>query len=318
MSVLAVKNLSKHFGPPASGFKAVKDISFELEEGEILGLLGPNGAGKTTTIQMLLGALTPSSGTVSYFGKDLAKHRTEILEKVNFSSTYTNLPWLLTAKENLMYTSYLYDIPDRKKRVLEMIKQFRLEDLQDKVLNDYSAGQLTRVNLAKAFINKPQVLLLDEPTASLDPESAHFIREYILEQREKHNISIIFTSHNMFEVEDICDRVMIIKAGKVVADDIPSNLARTIKTTAVSFYFDEENKEKFIDLCLEKNILHSMERKRIEIHIQEEHIPKFLGSMIQRNIYFLEISIDKPTLEDYFIQMATTDMENVDKFKNLI
>jgi len=314
MSVLAVKNLSKHFGK----FKAVNDISFELAEGEVLGLLGPNGAGKTTTIQMLLGALTPSSGTVSYFGKDLAKHRTEILEKVNFSSTYTNLPWLLTAKENLMYTSYLYDIPDRKKRVLEMIKQFRLEDLQDKVLNDYSAGQLTRVNLAKAFINKPQVLLLDEPTASLDPESAHFIREYILEQREKHNISIIFTSHNMFEVEDICDRVMIIKAGKVVADDIPSNLARTIKTTAVSFYFDEDNKEKFIDLCLEKNILHSLERKRIEIQIQEEDIPKFLGSIIQRNIRFLEISIDKPTLEDYFIQMATTDTEDVDKFKNLI
>ncbi len=314
MSVLTVKNLSKHFGD----FKAVNDISFELEEGEILGLLGPNGAGKTTTIQMLLGALTPTSGTVSYFGKDLALHRTEILEKVNFSSTYTNLPWLLTAKENLTYTSYLYDIPDRKKRVLEMIKQFRLEDLQDKVLNDYSAGQLTRVNLAKAFINKPQVLLLDEPTASLDPESAHFIREYILEQREKHNISIIFTSHNMFEVEDICDRVMIIKAGKVIADDIPSNLAKTIKTTAVSFYFDEDNKEKFIDLCLEKNILHSLERKRIEIQIQEEDIPKFLGSMIQRNIHFLEISIDKPTLEDYFIQMATKDMKDDDKFETMI
>jgi len=314
MSVLAVKNLSKHFG----NFKAVDDVSFELEQGEILGLLGPNGAGKTTTIQMLLGVLTPTSGDISYFGKSFEKHREEILEKVNFSSTYTNLPWLLTAKENLMYTSYLYDIPDRKKRVLEMIKQFRLEDLQDKVLNDYSAGQLTRVNLAKAFINKPQVLLLDEPTASLDPESAHFIREYILEQREKHNISIIFTSHNMFEVEDICDRVMIIKAGKVVADDIPSNLARTIKTTAVSFYFDEDNKEKFIDLCLEKNILHSLERKRIEIQIQEEDIPKFLGSIIQRNIRFLEISIDKPTLEDYFIQMATTDTEDVDKFKNLI
>src|SRR3990167_4051778 len=157
MVILTVDNLTKKF----KDFLAVDDVSFELKEGEILGLLGPNGAGKTTTIQMLLGALTPTSGTVSYFGKDLAKHRTEILEKVNFSSTYTNLPWLLTAKENLTYTSYLYDIPNRKQKVEEMIKQFRLEDLQNKVLNDYSAGQLTRVNLAKAFINKPQVLLLD-------------------------------------------------------------------------------------------------------------------------------------------------------------
>ncbi|MDP4011077.1 MAG: ABC transporter ATP-binding protein [Candidatus Roizmanbacteria bacterium] len=314
MSVLAVKNLSKHFG----NFKAVNDISFELAEGEILGLLGPNGAGKTTTIQMLLGALSPSSGTVSYFGKDLAKHRTEILEKVNFSSTYTNLPWLLTAKENLMYTSYLYDIHDRKKRVLEMIKQFRLEDLQDKVLNDYSAGQLTRVNLAKAFINKPQVLLLDEPTASLDPESAHFIREYILEQREKHNISIIFTSHNMFEVEEICDRVLIIKEGKILADDIPTNLAKTIKSTTVSFYFEEENKELFIDYCVEKNILHNLTRNKIAVQIPEEDIPKFLGGMIQRNIHFLEISIDKPTLQDYFIQMAQTGQETHDKFETTI
>ncbi|MDA1316650.1 MAG: ABC transporter ATP-binding protein [bacterium] len=311
MSVLQVQNLTKQF----KDFTAVNNISFDLKEGEILGLLGPNGAGKTTTIQMLLGALTPTSGTVSYFGKDIAAHRSEILEKVNFSSTYTNLPWLLTAKENLTYTSYLYNIPNRKERVSEMIKQFRLEELQDKVLNDYSAGQLTRVNLAKAFINKPQVLLLDEPTASLDPESAHFIREYILEQREKHNISIIFTSHNMFEVEDICDRVMIIKDGKVVANDLPANLAKTIKTTTVSFYFDEDNQESFIDFCVEKDILHSQTRKRIEVQVAEEDIPKFLGSMIQRNIQFLEISIDKPTLEDYFIQMATREIKNEESNK---
>jgi len=119
----------------------------------------------------------------------------------------------------------------------ELIIQFRLEALQNKILNDYSAGQLTRMNLAKAFINKPKVLLLDEPTASLDPKSAHFIREYILDQRDKHNISIIFTSHNMLEVEDICNRVMIIKDEKVIADDIPTNLTKTIKTTAVLFYF---------------------------------------------------------------------------------
>jgi ABC-2 type transport system ATP-binding protein len=122
----------------------------------------------------------------------------------------------------------------------------------------------------------------------------------------------------MFEVEDICDRVMIIKEGKVIADDIPTNLAKTIKTTTVSFYFDEENQERFIDLCLEKDILHSKTRKRIEVQIAEEDIPKFLGSMIQRTIHFLEISIDKPTLEDYFIQMATSNDKGDNKFTTII
>src|SRR3989339_1104196 len=175
MSILKVTNLTKTFGSGKKAFTAVDNISFGLKEGEILGLLGPNGAGKTTTIQMLLGVLTPTFGEISFFGKLFEKHREEILEKVNFSSTYTNLPWHLTARENLIYTSYLYDIPDRDKRVNEMIVQFRLEKLKNQALNDLSAGQLTRVNLAKAFINKPQVLLLDEPTASLDPETAHFI-----------------------------------------------------------------------------------------------------------------------------------------------
>lgn len=314
MNVLEVTHLSKHF----KRFKAVDDISFDLEEGEILGLLGPNGAGKTTTIQMLLGALTPTSGIISYFGKNLQTHRTEILERVNFSSTYTNLPWLLTVKENLTYTSFLYNINDRKSKIHEMIMQFRLEKLQNHVLNDLSAGQLTRVNLAKAFINSPKILLLDEPTASLDPETAHFVREYILDQRKIHNISIIFTSHNMFEVEDICDRVLIIKEGKILADDIPSNLAKTIKTATLSFYFDDENQESFIDYCIEKDILHNLTRRKVEIQISEEHIPRLLGGMIKRNIHFLEISIDKPSLQDYFIQMAQTGQESHEKFESMI
>ncbi|KKQ38079.1 MAG: ABC-type multidrug transport system, ATPase component [Candidatus Roizmanbacteria bacterium GW2011_GWA2_37_7] len=307
MSILKVTNLTKTFGSGKKAFTAVDNISFGLKEGEILGLLGPNGAGKTTTIQMLLGVLTPTFGEISFFGKLFEKHREEILEKVNFSSTYTNLPWHLTARENLIYTSYLYDIPDRDKRVNEMIVQFRLEKLKNQALNDLSAGQLTRVNLAKAFINKPQVLLLDEPTASLDPETAHFIREYILDQRTEQNISIIFTSHNMYEVEDICDRVLIIKEGKILADDIPSNLSKTIKTSTVSFYFDDANQESFIDYCIEKDILHNLIRKNISVQIPERDIPKFLGGMIKRNIHFIEISIDKPTLHDYFIQMASED-----------
>ena len=175
MAILAVSNLTKKF----KEFIAVDNVSFDLKQGEILGLLGPNGAGKTTTIQMLLGILTPTSGSVSYFGKDLKKHREEILEKVNFSSTYTTLPWLLTVKECLHFLSYLYQISDRKKRISEIIEIFKLEELLNEKIQTLSSGQLTRVNLAKALINSPRVLLLDEPTASLDPDTAAYIRDFL-------------------------------------------------------------------------------------------------------------------------------------------
>src|SRR3990167_753069 len=227
MDTLEVKNLTKKFGK----FVAVDNISFSLKEGEILGLLGPNGAGKTTTIQMLLGVLTYTKGTILYFGKALNENREEILEKINFSSTYTNLPWNLTVKENLTFISYLYDIDDRKKKLEELAIIFRLDKLLNQRLSELSAGQLTRVNLAKAFINDPKVLLLDEPTASLDPEVAQFIRDFILKKQEKQKISIIFTSHNMSEVEEICDRILFINNGKIVADDTPENLMKSMDTS---------------------------------------------------------------------------------------
>src|SRR6266568_393295 len=176
MSVLEAAHLRKQFGD----FVAVEDISFSLSEGEILGVLGPNGAGKTTMIQMLLGILTPTSGEVSYFGKDLKTNREWIMERVNFSSTYTNLPWWLTVKENLTWVSYLYEIQSRKKRISEVVEIFRLGEIFSKRMDTLSAGQLTRVNVAKAFLNSPKVLLLDEPTASLDVEVAKYIRDFLL------------------------------------------------------------------------------------------------------------------------------------------
>ena len=232
-NVLEVKNLSKVFGPPANVFTAVDNISFFVEEGEILGFLGPNGAGKTTTIQMMLGVLTPSGGSINYFGKDLNHNREEILEHVNFSTTYTNLPWALSVRENLTFISYLYDIKNRKKRVEEIVEIFKLGELTNKTMSQLSAGQQTRVNLAKAFVNKPKVLLLDEPTASLDPDIASYIRNIILEDRDLHKTTILWTSHNMAEVEEMCDRVIFINKGKIIADDTPDNLARSIQIAHV-------------------------------------------------------------------------------------
>ena len=298
-SILEAKNLRKTFG----SFTAVHDISFALNEGEILGLLGPNGAGKTTTIQMLLGALSPTSGEVLYFGKDLEHNREVVLEQINFSSTYTNLPWDLTVRECLTFISFLYNIQDRKGRVAKLVELFDLELLYNKKINELSAGQVTRVNLAKAFINFPKVLLLDEPTASLDPDVANFIRKFLLKDRQKFQTSIVFTSHNMAEVEEVCDRVVFINHGKVAANDTPENLAKTIQTSHVEL-FSLKNQAAIAEFCKKQNLDFTQEGKRITIHTSEKNIADLLKNLSAQGLTYEEISIQKPTLEDYFLEQA--------------
>lgn len=299
-TVLEVKNLTKKFG----SFTAVDNISFSLKEGEILGFLGQNGAGKTTTIQMLLNVLTPTDGTISYFGKNLFTHREEILEQVNFSSTYTQLPGNLTVWENLFYISHLYDIKNRKERVKKIIETFHLEKLAGKITGKLSAGQLTRINLAKAFLNYPKILLLDEPTASLDPDVADYIRKFLLEERKSFNVSIILTSHNMSEVEEVCDRVIFINNGKIVADDTPDQLAKTIEISHIDLLV-REGKEKLKKYLEEKEFSYKTEGRYIVIDVKEKEIARFLRDISEKDIIYHEISIEKPTLEDYFMQLAT-------------
>ena len=208
-NVLEVKNLTKKFGK----FTAVDNISFEIKDGEILGLLGQNGAGKTTTIQMLLGLMEATSGEISYFGKNLINHREEILQQVNFSSTYISLPWFFTIDENLDIFARLYQIPDKKKRIDKLLQEFEVEHLRKKQYFMLSAGERARVLLTKAFLNYPKVILLDEPTSSLDPDIAVKIRKFLIKERDEYNVSILLTSHNMAEVEEMCDRVIVIKSG---------------------------------------------------------------------------------------------------------
>jgi ABC-2 type transport system ATP-binding protein len=297
MAILKVNNLTKEF----KTFRAVNDISFELKEGEILGLLGPNGAGKTTTIQMLLGILTPTSGSVEYFGKNLLTHREEILEDVNFSTTYTNLPWVLTVAECLKFTSYLYDIKNRKERVKEIIDIFDLEKLLNKKVGSLSSGQNTRVNLAKSFLNKPRVLLLDEPTASLDPESANLVRKVLLKEQKDFGISVILTSHNMNEVETVCNRVIFINEGKIVANDTPKSLAKTIKISHLELRFDERIGD-VIKLLELKDLNYKKNNEYLIIDINEMKIPELLKNLIDRKLSYSEISIEKPSLEDFFLE----------------
>lgn len=299
MNILQVKNLTKRF----DDFLAVDNISFSLREGEILGFLGPNGAGKTTTLQMLLGVLTPTNGEINYFGKNFEKHREEILEKVNFSSTYTNLPWNLSVKENLIYTSYLYKIVNRQKRIEKIIKIFKLESLLNQEMEELSSGQLTRVNLAKAFINFPKVLLLDEPTASLDPDVATYIRQFLLEERKKFKVSVIFTSHNMSEVEEVCDRVIFIDKGRIIADDTPENLTKTIEICHLELYVADGLK-KTIEFCQGKGINYKIEGRNIIIDLKEREIPSFLRELMDLGVYYNEILIERPSLEDYFLEVT--------------
>jgi ABC-2 type transport system ATP-binding protein len=308
MAILEAKNLSKRFGE----FLAVDNLSLTLKEGEILGLLGPNGAGKTTTIQILLGVMTPTEGEILYFGKNLKTHRSEILEHVSFSSTYTNLPWDLTVEECLTYTSFFYEILERKKRVGEIVKLFHLEPLFKQRVSELSAGQTTRVNLAKAFLNSPRVLLLDEPTASLDPDVADYIRKFLLEDRQKFKTSIIFTSHNMAEVEQVCDRVVFINHGKIVADDTPENLAKTVKTSHMELYSLKDT-QRITSLCRSFGLNFRSEGKRIFIDIQESKIAEILNDFSKQGIAYEEISIQKPTLEDYFLLEAKERSVNESK-----
>lgn len=306
MHILKASSLTKKF----KDFLAVDDISFDLKEGEILGLLGPNGAGKTTTIQMLLGILNPTEGNVMYFGKDLKKHREEILEKVNFSSTYTTLPWLLTVKECLYFLSYLYDVPNRKKRVSDIVEIFKLQELLDNKIQTLSSGQLTRVNLAKALINNPKVLLLDEPTASLDPDTAGYVREFLLEEQKNSQISIILTSHNMSEVEELCQRVVFINHGKIIANDTPRNLAKSINISHLELRIEKEI-DGIVKFCDLRKLICKIKGSYITIDIDEHRIATVLQELSDKNLEYSEISIEKPTLEDFFLKKMSGEKNEI-------
>lgn len=212
--IVEVTNLTKRFGD----FTAVAGVSFGIRQGEILGLLGPNGAGKTTTIQMLLGLITPTSGTIRMFGKDLDQHREEILQQINFSSTYISMPYALTVEENLQVVAKLYGMSNVSRRIDEVVKILEMEDIRRKITRKLSSGQLTRLTLAKAILTEPKVLFLDEPTASLDPDIANKTRNFLKEIRRSTGLSMLYTSHNMREMEEMSDRIIFLQRGKIVAE----------------------------------------------------------------------------------------------------
>lgn len=190
-----------------------------------------------------------------------------------------------------------------KKRINELIETFKLRGLENKMFTKLSAGQKTRVNLAKAFINHPQVLLLDEPTASMDPDIANYLRELILQLRKDYQLTIIWTSHNMSEVEEMCDRVIFLNKGKIIANDLPENLTRTIENCHVNLLI-KDGLKRTMEFSKEKNLPFLHEGRHIVIDVKEKFLAGFLRELSDKGIIYDEISIDKPTLEDYFIQMS--------------
>lgn len=222
MPILEIKNLVKEFGT----VKAVNGLSFSVQEGTITGLLGPNGAGKTTTIQMILDLITPTSGTIKIFGMDMKPHREEILNQMNFSSPYVALPGNLRVWENLKTFARLYGVGDVGKKIDELVDFFNIRKLLPNMTSTLSTGQLTRLNLTKALLNSPKLLLLDEPTASLDPDIADRTRMMLKRIQSERGVTILYTSHNMQEVEEICDNVIFIDQGRLKDRGAPADLVK--------------------------------------------------------------------------------------------
>src|SRR5580700_3039380 len=219
---LRADGLRKNYGSKV----AVDGISFGVRAGEIVGLLGPNGAGKTTTINMILGVLQPSAGDIRIEGIELARRRSQALAHTNFAAVYAALPGNLTVYQNLRFFSLIYDVAGAASRIDTLLREFELQPLRNTRCGVLSSGEQTRLAIAKALLNRPRLLLLDEPSASLDPSAADLIRTHIRELAKRSGCGILWTSHNMYEVEEVCDRVLFLSHGKILLEGDPKALPR--------------------------------------------------------------------------------------------
>ena len=231
--IVQVDGLRKEF----NGTTAVADVTFEIRRGEIVGLLGANGAGKTTTIQVLLGLTTPTAGAVRIFGQEFEPHRVEILQRSNFSSAYTGLPANLKVWENLLIFAKLYQVKNHRQKADDLLALFEIAHLRNQVTGNLSSGESTRVNLCKALLNDPELLLLDEPTASLDPDIADKVRKLLRRIQHERGITMIYTSHNMRDVQEVCDRVLFLHKGRIIAEGTPQQVMDKFQQTSLEDVF---------------------------------------------------------------------------------
>lgn len=300
--ILKVENLVKNYG----SFCAVNNISFSIPKGKIIGLLGPNGAGKTTTIQILLSITLQNSGIIKYFGKDFAKERDYCLQRINFTSSFNTLVSRISVWENLLVFAKLYQVISPETKIQALAKYFEISDLLNQIYFNLSTGQKTRVNIVKSLLNDPELILMDEPTASLDPDITDKILSFIENLRESNDLSILYTSHEMDEVTRICDSVIFLDHGSIVAQDTPANLTKKIKNTLLKLVF-ESNKDDLEKILNRFDLSFNYEgHNTVLIKTEEKLIPKLI-SIISKDILFTDIEIKKPTLEDVFLQIARKD-----------
>jgi ABC-2 type transport system ATP-binding protein len=299
--VLEVDNLTKLYG----SFRAVDSVSFSLQKGRILGLLGPNGAGKTTTIQMLVGITLPDAGTIRYFGMDLQKHRQACLQRVNFSSSYNMLQNRITVWENLVVYAGLYRVHKPQQKIRDMGEYFGITGLMNQRFMTLSAGQKTRVNLVKALLNDPEIILMDEPTASLDPDITDRTLSLIESLRKERDLAIVYTSHQMDEVTRVCDEVIFLDHGRIVAQDSPEGLTRRIAGgTRVQVRFDGQPhavmtalQPRFADIAMQDHNV-------VVVTTEDHQVPRAIFDIGNAGVNVLDIDIRRPTLEDVFLQIA--------------
>ncbi len=284
-NVLEVKNLIKKY----DDFTAVDSISFVVPKGKIIGLLGPNGAGKTTTIHMLLGITTATSGEIKYFGQNFFTNTKESLQRINFASAFNTLQGRISVWENLVVFAYLYSVKNPEGKIKELLKYFEIEDLATQRFWDLSSGQKTRVNLIKALINDPELILMDEPTASLDPDIADKTLSLVENLNKTKQVSILYTSHDMDEVTRICDEVIFLDHGKIVAQDTPIGLTKNIKESQLQITFEGSKAEVENHLSKEAVSFRFVNEFTVVITTPERLIPKLILGLNEQGINILDI-----------------------------
>lgn len=309
MDVIRVSNLWKTYQGRGMFTKspdttALKGVDFSIREGEIFGLLGPNGAGKSTLIHILIGLISYDKGKVEIFGKNLRTHNEWIRNQMNVATAYAQLPAALTVEQNLNIFAMMYDVKDRKRKIDEVIGITDAENLRKKKVGQLSAGQKTKINLCKALINDPKLILLDEPTASLDPDVSAHIRNQLKIIQKKRGMTILFTSHNMSEVAEMCDRVAFLSGGKIHSVGTPQNLTKIIQDQEVKLLLKTGSK-------IPKIIPQTYTLKHSEAGYLRFIIPnnegaflKFLDWARDAKIAFYDIEIRTPDLEDVFLHVA--------------
>ena len=306
MYALEVKNLKKMFSSGRRTIKAVDNVSFSIKKGEIFGLLGVNGAGKSTTINILSGLTTPDSGKVTIFGKEFFTNQEEIKQQFNVATAYYGLSFQLTVIQNLRVFAGLYYVPNPEEKIKLLSEKFMITHLFNTKIYELSSGERSRTTLVKALLNDPQLLFLDECTVGLDPDMAEITRSYIQQYNKETGCTILFTSHYMQEVEQLCHRIAFMDSGKIINVGKAKELVKEMKWQTVRFHFSR-NVQKAIEILEKERILYEVDKEgviTIKIKNKGEVLYPLFEKFISAKVVFDDVHLDKPTLEDYFIKQS--------------